>query len=105
MGLPGRPHAGIDALRARARRERLLRAVSPPRAVADASLRAEIAAALASLPPKLREAVVLVEVFGFTHREVAGILEVPEGTVKSRVFRARGRLAAWLAESERVDAV
>ena len=52
-------------------------------------------AAVASLSPKLREALLLVEVFGFTYREAAEVLRVPDGTVKSRVFQARVRLAAW----------
>jgi RNA polymerase sigma-70 factor (ECF subfamily) len=52
-------------------------------------------AAVASLRPKLREALLLVEVFGFTYREAAQVLRVPEGTVKSRVFQARVRLTAW----------
>ena len=52
-------------------------------------------AAVASLSPKLREALLLVEVFGFTYREAAEVLRVPDGTVKSRVFQARVRLVAW----------
>ena len=57
--------------------------------------RAEALAAVAALSPKLREALLLVEVFGFTYREAAEVLRVPDGTVKSRVFQARVRLTAW----------
>ena len=32
---------------------------------------------------------------GFTYREAAEVLRVPDGTVKSRVFQARVRLTAW----------
>ena len=96
-------NAGIDALRSRARRERLLAALVPARSLPDPSARTEVEAALASLPPKLREAVVLVEVFGFSHREVAAVLAIPEGTVKSRVFRARRQLVAWLTVEERAS--
>ena len=61
-------------------------------------------AAVASLTPKLREALLLVEVFGFTYREAAEVLRVPEGTVKSRVFQARVRLAAWRDEGSGAQA-
>ena len=46
---------------------------------------AELDAGLAALSPKLREAVLVVEVLGYRYREAAVILGVPEGTVKSRV--------------------
>lgn len=62
---------------------------------ADPSLAAELTAALADLPDRLREPLLLVEVTGLTYREAAGVLEVPEGTVKSRVHAARKRLLAW----------
>jgi DNA-directed RNA polymerase specialized sigma24 family protein len=38
-------------------------------------------------------------VFGFTYREAAEVLRVPDGTVKSRVFQARVRLTAWREEA------
>ena len=50
---------------------------------------------MATLSPKLREALLLVEVMGFTCRETGQILSVPEGTVKSRLFHARRELVAW----------
>jgi DNA-directed RNA polymerase specialized sigma24 family protein len=53
-----------------------------------------------SLPVRLREAFVLVEVFGLTYREAGEALDVPECTVKSRVFHARRRLVDWLASAE-----
>jgi RNA polymerase sigma-70 factor, ECF subfamily len=48
------------------------------------------------LPPAQRVAVVLVDVQGWSVAEVAELLEVPVGTVKSRCARARVRLAALL---------
>ncbi|MEX2394539.1 MAG: sigma-70 family RNA polymerase sigma factor [Actinomycetota bacterium] len=98
-------NAGVDAIRARTRRERLLRSAPLPAQSSDPYARVEVRAALASLSPKLRGAVVLVEVFGFGYREAAAILDVPEGTVKSRVFQARERLSEWLADEERVHEV
>jgi RNA polymerase sigma-70 factor (ECF subfamily) len=61
---------------------------------------AEIEAALASLPVDLREAVLLVEVLGLRYHEVARVLGVPEGTVKSRMFSARSRLRRWSTADE-----
>jgi len=94
-------NAGIDELRARQRRTRLASVAPPPRpSVAPIEARAEIEAALASLPVDLREAVVLVEVLGLRYHEVARVLGVPEGTVKSRMFSARSRLHRWSTADE-----
>jgi len=63
-----------------------------------------VRAAVAALPRRLREAVVLRFYGGFTEAEMAAALRVPAGTVKSRLARARGRLAEQLrgaAEEER----
>lgn len=57
-----------------------------------------VLAALRRLPADQAAAVVLVHVEGFPVSEAAAILEVPEGTVKSRCARARARLAVLLAE-------
>lgn len=48
--------------------------------------------ALAQLPAELRETLLLVVVGELTHQEVADLLEIPLGTVLSRVSRARRRL-------------
>jgi RNA polymerase sigma-70 factor (ECF subfamily) len=62
----------------------------------SAELRSEIEAALAALPDEFRAAVVLADVEGLSLQAVADILEVPVGTVKSRVFRGRRLLAESL---------
>src|SRR4051794_33144407 len=54
--------------------------------------------ALRSLPPDQAAAVVLVDIEGSPVNEVAAILEVPAGTVKSRCARARARLAEQLCD-------
>jgi RNA polymerase sigma-70 factor, ECF subfamily len=50
------------------------------------------------LPAESREVIVLREINDLSYREIAAIIEVPIGTVMSRLARARGMLrAAWLA--------
>ncbi len=48
--------------------------------------------ALEELPDETREILVLKELQGFRYQEIAGILEIPEGTVASRLFHARRAL-------------
>jgi RNA polymerase sigma-70 factor (ECF subfamily) len=52
--------------------------------------------AIDNLPDKLRIAIVLAAIEGHDTREVARLLEIPEGTVKSRLFLARKTLADTL---------
>ena len=90
----------LDALRS-ARRSPLvspdlpdaLDTADPIEARAD---RADVHAALAQLGDDQRAAVVLVDMVGMSVVEAAQTLGVPEGTVKSRCFRARERLAVLL---------
>ena len=53
---------------------------------------AEVKDALADLPDKFRMAVYLADVEGFRYAEIAEIMDVPIGTVMSRLHRGRGRL-------------
>ena len=53
--------------------------------------------ALAKLPAEQREALLLVGASGFSYEEAANICECAVGTIKSRVNRARSRLASLLA--------
>ncbi len=54
--------------------------------------------ALAKLSPDLRETVILRDVEGLEYREIAQVLGVPEGTVKSRLNRGRSELARALRQ-------
>ena len=58
----------------------------------------EVLAAIDELPDDFREAVVLSDLHGMTYQEVAEILDVPLGTVKSRLFRGRKLLQEALYE-------
>ena len=52
--------------------------------------------AMDSLPEELRTAIVLREIDGMSYEEIAGIMDCPIGTVRSRIFRAREAVAAKL---------
>ena len=56
----------------------------------------EMQSALGQLPTELRETLLLVVVGELTHQEAANLLEVPLGTVLSRVSRARSRMREYL---------
>lgn len=70
-----------------------------PDAVAEReALRGRLRAALAQLPPRRSLAVTLFDVEGYSHAEIAEMLGIPEGTVRSEVFHARRRLRTLLAD-------
>lgn len=52
----------------------------------------EVTNAINSLPIDFRTVILLCDVEGFTYEEIAKILDVPIGTVRSRLFRARNDL-------------
>ena len=58
----------------------------------------EIKEALAALPEDRRLAVYLADVEGFAYKEIASILEIPLGTVMSRLHRGRSQLRELLAQ-------
>jgi len=66
--------------------------------------RVDVERALAALPRRQREAVVLRYYLQMDTREVAEVLGVHEGTVKSTLFRARSALAGALAETDTEEA-
>lgn len=63
--------------------------VDPERAFYDSFIDEEIVTAIEALPNEYRSAVVLSDVQGLRYAEIASMLGVPEGTVKSRLFRGR----------------
>ena len=66
--------------------------------VLDAIPDAEVKEALESLPEQFRMAVILADIEGFSYKEIAEILEVPIGTVMSRIHRGRKQLQKKLWE-------
>lgn len=75
----------------------LLWRANPEREFLDRLLREELEEAVDALPEAFRLVVVLVDVQGFRYAEAAEALDIPVGTVRSRLARARARLqrALW----------
>jgi RNA polymerase sigma-70 factor (ECF subfamily) len=73
---------------------------SPEKHVSGLELKARIQQALAQLSPELREAVVFRDLEDMDYKEIAQVLRIPEGTVKSRISRGRGELARLLQRIE-----
>ena len=79
--------------------------LADPRAAAESSETVrEVRAALDTLPPDQRAAIVLVDLEGWSVEEAAQALDCPVGTVKSRCFRGRAKLAERLAHLRNPDA-
>jgi RNA polymerase sigma-70 factor (ECF subfamily) len=58
--------------------------------------KSEILTAIDSLPQEQRSVVLLAAVEGFTCKEISAMLEVPMGTVMSRLSRGRAEVRKWL---------
>jgi RNA polymerase sigma-70 factor (ECF subfamily) len=111
-----RPHAALDKwvfaiarnawrdeLRARGRSQKLFvpedeGALAAADGGTQPAQQLELAMAVATLPPDQREVVALVLVEGMSYGEAAALLEVPVGTVTSRLARARAALQAHLGK-------
>lgn len=76
--------------------------VRPDQALAGREAAAILQATLQKLSPDLREAVVLRDLQEMEYREIAEVLDIPEGTVKSRINRGRAELARLLRKQKLV---
>src|SRR2546425_1032966 len=77
------------------------KAAPPDASVQHRETRETVHRALQKLSPELREAVVLRDLQDMDYREIATVLKVPEGTVKSRINRGRTELARLLQRTYR----
>jgi RNA polymerase sigma-70 factor, ECF subfamily len=106
----------IDELRRRSRRATVslddlsdsgmaaLRPLDGPAKMADpegAADRMDIDAAVRALPPEFRAAIVLRDLCGLDYAEIAAVLQIPAGTVRSRIARGRAALVSRLGGVER----
>ncbi|HET6698499.1 MAG TPA: RNA polymerase sigma factor SigE [Nocardioidaceae bacterium] len=73
------------------------RAPSPDAQVSDRLFDDDVESALAALPPDFRAAVVLCDIEGLTYEEIADVLDLKLGTVRSRIHRGRAMLRKALA--------
>lgn len=74
---------------------------SPHESAAKKELAKMVQGALAKVSPELREAVILRDLQDMDYREIAQVLGIPEGTVKSRISRGRAELARLLERTKR----
>ena len=74
---------------------------APDSGVQSRETRETVHEALQKLSPELREAVILRDLQDMDYREIATVLKVPEGTVKSRINRGRAELARLLQRTYR----
>jgi RNA polymerase sigma-70 factor (ECF subfamily) len=98
-------NAALDEARRRARRplpaESLPDRAESPHDVADRVADAiDVDAALAAIPVEYRAAVALRDLAGLDYAEIAAVLELPAGTVRSRIARGRAALADRLADRD-----
>jgi RNA polymerase sigma-70 factor (ECF subfamily) len=99
-------NAALDELRRRSRRPIAVDAVDTDVHAPDPPIdtvvsdRVDIDTALATLPAEFRAAVVLRDLCDLDYAEIAEVLEVPPGTVRSRIARGRALLTAALGNPE-----
>jgi len=74
---------------------------APDAHVRSREAKESVHAALAKLSPELREALILRDLQDFDYKDIAQVLKVPEGTVKSRINRGRAELARLLERTYR----
>ncbi len=93
-------NACLDEVRTGRRRPVPVDTLEPPGVTEDfadgVALSDAVEHAMRALPPEDRDALSAVSLFGLSYAEAAALLDVPVGTVKSRVFRARRALAVTL---------
>jgi RNA polymerase sigma-70 factor, ECF subfamily len=97
-------NASLDLLRRRSARSVAwsgnpddLPVAEPRQGVSSTESRLDVAAAMGLLPPPQRAALVLVDMLGYSVADASAILDVSEGTVKSRCARGRAKLLPHLS--------
>ena len=75
----------------------------PDEIVIQQELKDSVHCAIKKLPPNMRSVIIMRELNGMSFKEIAAVLEQPEGTVKSLVFRARKKLRELLRPYWRND--
>jgi RNA polymerase sigma-70 factor (ECF subfamily) len=97
VSIDGSPHARSPEEEAQTRLVVESTEEAPDRFVESRELGGQIEEAIAQLRPEYRTAVLLRHVEGHTYEEIAEIMDLPLGTVKTYLHRARGELKGLLA--------
>lgn len=97
LSLQGSPHARTEAEIEATSLDAVSSDENPEEFTQSRELGAHIEAAVAKLRPEYRTAILLCHVEGRPYEEIAEIMEVPLGTVKTYIHRARGELKEHLA--------
>lgn len=92
-----RPHEDLDD-------DRPSGDLEPDSAVGEMEIVARVRSAVAGLPLEQRKVLALVDLEGFAYSDVSGILDIPIGTVMSRLHRARKSLLKLLEKESRESA-
>ena len=71
---------------------------TPEACILTSERQKRIIAAIDGLKPKLREAIMFCEIYGYTYEEAAQKLKCPIGTIKSRIYNAKKELAEVLED-------
>ena len=78
-------------------------APDPERVLLQQTRRDQVRQAISHLEPEFREPIVLREIEGMSYKEIAAVLDIPMGTVMSRLSRARNLLLVELRGSREVQ--
>ncbi|GMA18447.1 RNA polymerase sigma factor SigE [Arsenicicoccus piscis] len=90
----------FDALSDDASARLVSREAGPAQTYADTHFDDDVQRALDALSPEFRAAVVLCDIEGLTYEEIADVLDIKLGTVRSRIHRGRSQLRAALAHRD-----
>ncbi len=93
-----RPAVSVEEVRDSFGREPVDKGAGPPEQMEEEERRRHVQAAIAALPEEFRTVLVLREMEGYCYEEIAEILELPVGTVRSRLHRARLQLRQSLKQ-------
>lgn len=74
------------------------RKLTPEHSMIVTERQKRIISAIEELKPKLKETVMLCEIYGYTYEEAANKLKCPIGTIKSRIYNAKKELAIKLED-------
>ena len=96
-------NAALDEARRRQRRPLIVENLPETRTsddvASDVANKIVIEDAMAMVAPEFRACIALRDLMGFDYAQIADILEIPPGTVRSRIARGRGALAGLLAST------